>query len=94
MRTIPNFEKKKRGCIHCYDAKRKMYGTSERVTCPYDECPYRVLDKYDTYEEFMKSEDSRIMVNSYFSTVASAYELASYHKPTWQNNGDDNRSWF
>jgi hypothetical protein len=45
-----------------------------RSSCPFDECQYSVLDKYNSYEEFMASEDSKILVNEFFKTVASVYE--------------------
>lgn len=79
MRTVPNFERKKRGCGFCKDGAGEMHGKVWKVACPFSECPYRVLDKYKTYDEFLKSEDSKILVTEFFSTIASAYELASHH---------------
>ena len=79
MRTLPNYERKKRGCHYCKDGESKKHGMVWKVQCPYSECPYHVLDKYKTYDEFMKSEDSKILVTEFFSTMASVYELASHH---------------
>ena len=79
MRTIPNFERKQRGCAFCKDGDCRQQGRVWRIRCPYSECPYRVLDKYKTYDEFLKSEDSKILVTEFFSTIASAYEMASHH---------------
>ncbi len=47
-----------------------------RYTCPHKECPYKVLDKYETYEDFLDSEDSKILVPEFFQTNADCYELA------------------
>lgn len=74
MRLIKTTEKKKRGCESCKD-KGLMYANGAvRSACPYEECPYHVLDKYDTYEEYMESEDCRILVNEFFQTIPECYE--------------------
>lgn len=81
MRLVPTYEKKKRGCIECLDAVPR-YGADGRtagVECPHAECPYHVLDKYDTYEKYMASEDCKILVNEFFPTVATIYESTNHH---------------
>lgn len=75
MRVVPPYEKKKRGCAFCKDMGHTRTGGGLRIGCPHDECPYHVLDKYDSYEQFMASEDSKILVDGFFQTVASCYEL-------------------
>lgn len=77
MRVVPSFEKKQRGCQYCFDMRKEHYKGANRIACPHDECPFHVLDKYETYEKFMASEDSRILVDGFFQTAASCYELAS-----------------
>lgn len=80
MRVVPFFEKKQRGCQYCMHVTKcqnEFSSHDSRTGCPFDECPYSVLDKYRTYEEFMASEDARILVTEFFSTVASVYELGS-----------------
>ena len=78
MRVIPSFEKKKRGCIYCNDMGHIRDGCQGlRNGCPHDECPYNVLDKYDTYEQFMASDESKILVDGFFLTTPSCYELQS-----------------
>ena len=78
MRVIPSYEKKQRGCQYCNDVGHVRNGNQGlRFGCPHDECPYKVLDKYETYEQFMKSEDSRILVTEFFQTIADCYELQS-----------------
>jgi hypothetical protein len=62
-----------------------------RTGCPHDECSYHVLDKYDTYEEFMASEDSKILVDGFFQTTASCYELANGNIAVKQITGKDNK---
>ena len=75
MHRIPLHKKTKRGCAYCADAERSKNGQGYCYTCKHDECPYRVLDKYDSYEEFMASEDARILVTEFFQTAASCYDL-------------------
>ena len=77
MRVLPLREKKKRGCRYCHEMKMINDHSNIRTNCPHDKCPYHVLDKYDTYEEFMASEDSKILVDGFFQTTASCYELSS-----------------
>ena len=79
MRMVPYFEKKQRGCMYCNHMEAKEFGKEIRTACPFDECPYHDLDKYKTYDEFMASDDSLILVGEFFTTVASAYELGSSH---------------
>lgn len=49
MRMLNNEMKKKRGCMYCADL---VHG--RRNGCPHDECPYHELDKYETYNQYMK----------------------------------------
>ena len=76
-RIIHLYERKKRGCVYCQNFVPGRYKGSNRIACPFDKCPYRVLDKHETYEEFMASEDCKILVDGFFSTVASCYELGN-----------------
>jgi hypothetical protein len=77
LRVVPFGEKKKRGCKYCKDMKLTRDFTGIRTGCPHQECPYHALDSHDSYEEFMKSEDSRIHVQEFFQTMPSVYELAN-----------------
>ena len=76
-RLVPLYEKKQHGCQYCQNMQTENFGQGLRTACPFEECPYTVLDKYNTYEEFMASEDSKILVNEFFHTVATVYELSS-----------------
>lgn len=71
MRLLKADEKRKRGCIYCENVKRAYVPSyaGMRQTCPYTECPYTVLDKYDTYEDFMKSDDSKIRIADLLGTA-------------------------
>lgn len=62
MRLLTAEEKKQRGCMYCKKVvrKRSTGWRGVRFVCPYAKCPYEVLDKYDAYEKYMKSEDSKI----------------------------------
>lgn len=53
MRFIKQSEIRKRGCAYCADKKGVKV-----MQCPYGRCPYKVLDKYKTYGEFLRSEDA------------------------------------
>ena len=90
-RAIKSHERKKRGCQYCLHVTTMRHYGEIRNACPFEVCPYEVLDKYDTYEEFMASEDSKIMVTEFFSSVASCYELSSStHSPTRSYSDGDN----
>ena len=77
MHQVLCYEKKQRGCKYCLHVQIAPYSGTTRTTCPFLECPYTVLDKYNTYEEFLASEDSKILVNEFFATVATVYELSA-----------------
>ena len=81
-RVLPSYEKKQRGCQYCLHVTSFRYNGEIRNACPYKACPYEVLSKYRTYEEFMASEDSIILVNEYFTTIPSCYDFSPYpHAP-------------
>ena len=57
MRPLTSREMAKRGCIYCLEHKRvKLYpgDVKKNHACVYNVCPYRELDKYNTYEEYLK----------------------------------------
>lgn len=66
MRNLKKAEKTKRGCIWCTDVAKKKSPVNGkcRTACPHDKCPYTVLDKYDDYEDYMKSDDSVINISA------------------------------
>lgn len=76
-RIVHLYERNQRGCVYCNDVVKGKYHGCNRLACPYDECPYEALGKYETYEEFMASEDCKILVDGFFHTVASCYELGN-----------------
>ena len=81
-RLLASFEKKQRGCVNCLHVTSLRHNGEIRNACPFPQCPYTVLDKYKSYEEFMESEDSKIYVTEFFSTVPGVYELGAYsHAP-------------
>lgn len=53
MRYVSMKERQKRGCLECYDRRMRSKG----ISCPYDRCPYRELDKYDNYEDFIQEKE-------------------------------------
>lgn len=60
-RKIKGREKFKRGCDYCLDVREEMH----TYYCPYEECPYHVLDKYEFYEDYLASEDAMIGFQKY-----------------------------
>ena len=92
MRVLQLSEKKQRGCQYCAKMQVIRCGKEWRCACPEDECPYHVLDKYESYEAFMESEDSKILVTEFFSSVAGCYELSSSeHTPKRIYSDGDHR---
>lgn len=88
MRVIHMHENKQRGCVYCNDVVKRKHGYVTQTSCPHDECPYKVLDKYESYEDFMASEDSRILVEEFFDSVAECYSLSSSSKKPVRNSSD------
>ena len=92
MRILPIYEKKQRGCQYCADFETERIGSRIRGVCPFEECPYHVLDKYESYEAYMASEDSKILVDEFFSTASGAYELMRQcHTPNRTFSDGDHR---
>ena len=52
MRVVGKAEKDKRGCLYCLEYK----GSTRKGKCEHDECPYRDLDEYETYEDYCKAQ--------------------------------------
>ena len=80
MRVICLAEKKQRGCQYCANVTAKSSKGELRTACPFYKCPYTVLEKYKSYEEFLASEDSKIMVNEFFITIARVFESSTHRK--------------
>ena len=83
MRVVSIFEKKKRGCPYCLHVETGRFDGCVRTACPYYKCPFTVLDKYKTYEEFMASEDSKILVDEFFISFDGGFD---FHKSGHTNN--------
>lgn len=60
MRQLTQQEMIQRGCWYCLDIKRVRTGRDTRTHCTHEECPYHVLDKYKTYDEYIESDNSKI----------------------------------
>ena len=60
MRPLTSKEMRKRGCEWCLDHKRHSLRKDSRGynvlvhVCCHKICPYRELDKYETYDEYLK----------------------------------------
>ena len=76
-RIVPLHENRQRGCRYCLHVTSARHRGANQTACPFAECPFEVLDKYNSYEEFMASEDGKILVNEFFHTVATVYELSA-----------------
>lgn len=80
VRLLKKFEKKQRGCDFCLDHRVwKDDADKPHFACIHNECPYKVLDKYETYDEFLASEDSRILVAQFFDLAGEDFKT---HKIT------------
>ena len=81
VRNLKTHTIKKRGCDFCADmVKARDEQGKLHKACTHDKRPYKVLDKYETYDEFLKSEDSRILVAQFFETAANCYTLGRISK--------------
>ena len=76
-RVLHLSERKQRGCAYCLHVVYKDVKGVSRLACSFDKCPYQVLEKYKTYEEFLASEDSKILVDEFFQTAACDHELGN-----------------
>lgn len=76
VRFLKAYEKKQRGCAYCLDMS-VLHDESDKphFTCKHDKCPYTVLDKYETYDEFLASEDSKILVPQFFEAAQELFRL-------------------
>ena len=88
MRVVLKREMKQRGCLYCTEVILKKHGYATQSSCPHNECPFKVLEKYDTYEDYMASEDSRILVPEFFQTIADCYILSSCSKKPSKHYSD------
>lgn len=61
MRLLHKKEIVQRGCVFCTKVVMKVspYGYKARH-CPYGECPYHEMDKYETYRDYLKHEGLNI----------------------------------
>lgn len=66
MRFLRVAEVKQRGCKYCTHCKRttgRRIKGELNIQCPFDECPYHELDKYKSYSQYLKSDESKIVFN-------------------------------
>jgi hypothetical protein len=56
----------------------KSYSGKSHTACPFYQCPYTVLEKYSSYEEFMASEDSKILVDEFFVSISRVFESSTH----------------
>ena len=76
VRFLKKHEMRQRGCEICVDMQKVTACRKIHYACPHERCPYKVLDKYETYDEFLESEDSKIIVPEFFKTVAECCSMA------------------
>ena len=80
MRALTKLEMYKRGCSYCLDKVGKKVSNYQKSYCMHEQCPYSVLDKYKSYNDFMKSKDSKILVDEFFDSGAHEYRVAFQKK--------------
>ena len=71
MRPLTSKEIRKRGCEWCTDYKWHKFSEKDCRTrvCIHNICPYRELDKYDTYDDYLKhakNEGFDVLIGSVF----------------------------
>lgn len=76
MRLLTRNEIIKRGCWYCMEHKRAKFDhdcKQEKFlhTCAHQNCPYRELDKYRTYADYMRHHKDTWAEE----LVSSVYEL-------------------
>ena len=72
---------KQRGCDYCLDyTKARDVEGKPHHSCTHKACPYTVLDKYETYDEFLASEESKILVPMFFEAADELFRLAKISK--------------
>lgn len=55
MRTLSKAEQHKRGCRYCLLVSSEGKGTAKFLVCPADRCPFRELDRFNSYTDYLKS---------------------------------------
>lgn len=59
MRVLNKKEIRKRGCYDCAKAVHNGNGERGLYLCPYSECPCHELDAYDSYLDYLNSDDCK-----------------------------------
>jgi hypothetical protein len=80
MRLLKKGEGTKRGCRYCTDVGRKFdaHRGGVRLACQHTECPFTVLDKYETYEDYMESKDGKLDVAAFMDAVCGGGRATEY----------------
>lgn len=60
MRTISNKERRQRGCVYCMHYKK---GKNQIKGCEFNACPFRELDKYHSYYDYLSDPANAFPVN-------------------------------
>lgn len=69
MRTLTKKTRTKRGCDYCLDMRKEKPKEKDGkpvYKCIHGKCPYHELDKHETYDDYLKSEDSRMPFDRLF----------------------------
>lgn len=64
MRRLTKCEQDRHGCKYCEEMKVVKVGKKGDCRyrqCPFDECQYKTLDEYASYEEYIKSGEVQII---------------------------------
>jgi hypothetical protein len=54
MRRVSKAEQAKRGCRYCRYVDRVRESRAIFLACPANKCPFRELDKYKSYTDYLK----------------------------------------
>jgi hypothetical protein len=69
MRRLTKKEIKQRGCVYCTRVVVRQFNHTNWRHCPYGECPFHELDKYETYRDYLKHEGLKIRLTKLFLGV-------------------------
>lgn len=85
---------KQRGCEFCLDyTKARDSEGKPHHSCTHKACPYKVLDKYETYDEFLASKESMILVPQFFEAANELIRMTNIGRKPVKMFSDVYRRW-
>lgn len=63
MRSVTYKDKLQRGCVYCLDYQKRKYLGVWLWVCIHNKCPYRELDEFRTYRQYLISKGDTTYLN-------------------------------